>query len=178
MCNILKPRDQKSVFLSFFFSIFFFFDNTWDTSYGYFHLCIWTTNWRQDSILKLLYSPNAFVQSFWLGWVVRSWPLFWALFVSFILGTAYSIDVSGLLYLIIYFPLVICQRANPARLSDWLQYLHAEILIWHIILWVQKEKLNLEKRWNNLYLTNLLSRWLKYLCHIWLKFYACIYSFY
>lgn len=33
------------------------------------------------------------IMSFWLGWVVRSWPLFWALFVSFILGTAYSIDL-------------------------------------------------------------------------------------
>ncbi|XP_023537912.1 homogentisate phytyltransferase 1, chloroplastic-like [Cucurbita pepo subsp. pepo] len=33
------------------------------------------------------------ILSFWLGWVVRSWPLFWALFVSFILGTAYSIDL-------------------------------------------------------------------------------------
>ena len=56
------------------------------------------------------FTPNAFVQSFWLGWVVRSWPLFWALFVSFILGTAYSIDVSGFLYLIIYFQLRICQK--------------------------------------------------------------------
>ncbi|XP_023547225.1 homogentisate phytyltransferase 1, chloroplastic-like [Cucurbita pepo subsp. pepo] len=35
------------------------------------------------------------ILSFWLGWVVRSWPLFWALLISFILGTAYSIDVSG-----------------------------------------------------------------------------------
>ncbi|XP_022153308.1 homogentisate phytyltransferase 1, chloroplastic isoform X2 [Momordica charantia] len=33
------------------------------------------------------------IMSFWLGWVVRSWPLFWALFVSFVLGTAYSIDL-------------------------------------------------------------------------------------
>ncbi|XP_038889435.1 homogentisate phytyltransferase 1, chloroplastic isoform X1 [Benincasa hispida] len=33
------------------------------------------------------------IMSFWLGWVVRSWPLFWALFVSFFLGTAYSIDL-------------------------------------------------------------------------------------
>ncbi|XP_016201366.1 homogentisate phytyltransferase 1, chloroplastic isoform X4 [Arachis ipaensis] len=31
--------------------------------------------------------------SFWLGWIVGSWPLFWALFISFVLGTAYSIDV-------------------------------------------------------------------------------------
>lgn len=35
------------------------------------------------------------LQSFWLGWVVGSWPLFWALFISFILGTAYSVDVSS-----------------------------------------------------------------------------------
>ncbi|XP_023522336.1 homogentisate phytyltransferase 1, chloroplastic-like, partial [Cucurbita pepo subsp. pepo] len=33
------------------------------------------------------------ILSFWLGWVVRSWPLFWALLISFILGTAYSIDL-------------------------------------------------------------------------------------
>ncbi|XP_061361734.1 homogentisate phytyltransferase 1, chloroplastic [Gastrolobium bilobum] len=33
------------------------------------------------------------ILSFWLGWVVGSWPLFWALFVSFALGTAYSINV-------------------------------------------------------------------------------------
>jgi len=36
----------------------------------------------------------SFLQSFWLGWIVGSWPLFWALFVSFVLGTAYSINVS------------------------------------------------------------------------------------
>ncbi|KAJ0677150.1 putative homogentisate phytyltransferase [Helianthus annuus] len=34
------------------------------------------------------------LMSFWLGWIVGSWPLFWALFVSFVLGTAYSINVS------------------------------------------------------------------------------------
>ncbi|KAK4755753.1 hypothetical protein SAY87_009510 [Trapa incisa] len=33
------------------------------------------------------------VMSFWLGWVVHSWPLFWALFISFILGTAYSVNL-------------------------------------------------------------------------------------
>ncbi|KAI8565843.1 hypothetical protein RHMOL_Rhmol03G0292200 [Rhododendron molle] len=33
------------------------------------------------------------VLSFWLGWIVGSWPLFWALFISFMLGTAYSINV-------------------------------------------------------------------------------------
>ncbi|XP_027360401.1 probable homogentisate phytyltransferase 1, chloroplastic isoform X2 [Abrus precatorius] len=33
------------------------------------------------------------ILSFWLGWIVGSWPLFWALFISFVLGTAYSIDL-------------------------------------------------------------------------------------
>jgi hypothetical protein len=35
------------------------------------------------------------LQSFVLGWVVGSQPLFWALFISFILGTAYSINVRA-----------------------------------------------------------------------------------
>ncbi|PON92366.1 Prenyltransferase [Trema orientale] len=33
------------------------------------------------------------ILSFGLGWIVGSWPLFWALFISFVLGTAYSINV-------------------------------------------------------------------------------------
>ncbi|KAL6191714.1 hypothetical protein ACLB2K_038104 [Fragaria x ananassa] len=33
------------------------------------------------------------ILSFWLGWIVGSWPLVWALFISFVLGTAYSINV-------------------------------------------------------------------------------------
>ncbi|XP_075652349.1 homogentisate phytyltransferase 1, chloroplastic isoform X1 [Castanea sativa] len=33
------------------------------------------------------------ILSFWLGWIVGSWPLFWALFISFLLGTAYSINL-------------------------------------------------------------------------------------
>ncbi|XP_030544192.1 homogentisate phytyltransferase 1, chloroplastic [Rhodamnia argentea] len=36
------------------------------------------------------------IMSFWLGWIVGSWPLFWALFVSFLLGTAYSINLPML----------------------------------------------------------------------------------
>ncbi|KAF3775510.1 putative homogentisate phytyltransferase 1 [Nymphaea thermarum] len=34
--------------------------------------------------------------SFLMGWIIGSWPLFWALFVSFILGTAYSINLPFL----------------------------------------------------------------------------------
>lgn len=49
------------------------------------------------------YSLLLFLQSFWLGWVVGSWPLFWALFISFVLGTAYSINVSCFFNVICYF---------------------------------------------------------------------------
>lgn len=34
--------------------------------------------------------------SFGVAWVVGSWPLFWALFISFILGSAYSINLPFL----------------------------------------------------------------------------------
>lgn len=54
--------------------------------------CIWIV----DSTEKSYYFLP--LQSFWLGWVVGSWPLFWALFISFILGTAYSINVSWSYY--------------------------------------------------------------------------------
>ncbi|KAI4335403.1 hypothetical protein L6164_014048 [Bauhinia variegata] len=36
------------------------------------------------------------ILSFWLGWIVGSWPLFWGLFISFVLGTAYSINLPML----------------------------------------------------------------------------------
>uniref|UniRef100_A0A803MPN6 Homogentisate phytyltransferase n=1 Tax=Chenopodium quinoa TaxID=63459 RepID=A0A803MPN6_CHEQI len=46
------------------------------------------------------------ILSFWLWSVVGSWPLFWALSVSFVLGTAYSINVR-------FNALVVCQRHLP-----------------------------------------------------------------
>ncbi|OWM71927.1 hypothetical protein CDL15_Pgr017810 [Punica granatum] len=39
---------------------------------------------------------SSLTMSFWLGWVVGSWPLFVALFVHFVLGTAYSINLPVL----------------------------------------------------------------------------------
>jgi len=63
-------------------------------------LKIWALIW----ILGWMYAYSfLFWQSFWLGWIVGSWPLFWALFVSFVLGTAYSIDVSWLCLHIYYY---------------------------------------------------------------------------
>ncbi|KAL5709664.1 hypothetical protein ACHQM5_020328 [Ranunculus cassubicifolius] len=44
--------------------------------------------------LPLASGTSCAVMSFCLGWIAGSWPLFWALFISFILGTTYSIDLS------------------------------------------------------------------------------------
>jgi len=46
--------------------------------------------------ISILISFSSEVQSFWIWSLVRSWPLFWALFISFLLGTAYSINVRSL----------------------------------------------------------------------------------
>lgn len=40
------------------------------------------------------------LQSFALGWLVGSPPLFWALFISFVLGTAYSVNVRAYILMI------------------------------------------------------------------------------
>ncbi|KAL1563569.1 hypoxanthine-guanine phosphoribosyltransferase [Salvia divinorum] len=56
------------------------------------------------------------ILSFWLRWVVGSWPLFWALFISFMLGTAYSIDIPLLRWK--RFALSICtSRLTSSSLS-------------------------------------------------------------
>lgn len=71
-----------------------------------FHLYIFTIylhTSEHGSCIIDYYSQLLFLQSFWLGWVVGSWPLFWALFISFILGTAYSINVSCYFNVICYF---------------------------------------------------------------------------
>jgi hypothetical protein len=48
----------------------------------------WSIRLIQHHVLCIL-------QSFGLGWAVGSQPLFWALFISFVLGTAYSINVRA-----------------------------------------------------------------------------------
>ncbi|RDX96281.1 Glycinol 4-dimethylallyltransferase, partial [Mucuna pruriens] len=40
----------------------------------------------------LFYAP---FQSFWLGWIIGSWPLIWSLILCFLLWTVYSINCFG-----------------------------------------------------------------------------------
>lgn len=60
-----------------------------------------------SGFFSVLIISSLHLQSFWLGWIVGSWPLFWALFTSFVLGTAYSINVSWYCFIhiwVLYIP--------------------------------------------------------------------------
>lgn len=66
------------------------------------------------------------IMSFWLGWVVGSWPLFWALFISFVLGTAYSINLPLLRWKRFAFVAAVCILAVRAVIVQLAFYLHMQ----------------------------------------------------
>nr|WKR37734.1 vitamin E 2-1 [Plukenetia volubilis] len=66
------------------------------------------------------------IMSFWLGWVVGSWPLFWALFVSFVLGTAYSINLPLLRWKRFAVVAAMCILAVRAVIVQLAFYLHMQ----------------------------------------------------
>ncbi|KAI5675309.1 hypothetical protein M9H77_06259 [Catharanthus roseus] len=66
------------------------------------------------------------IMSFWLGWIVGSWPLFWALFVSFMLGTAYSIKLPMLRWKRFAFVAALCILAVRAVIVQIAFYLHIQ----------------------------------------------------
>ncbi|KAI3472430.1 hypothetical protein Pfo_029551 [Paulownia fortunei] len=70
------------------------------------------------------------ILSFWLGWVVGSWPLFWALFVSFILGTAYSINVPLLRWKRFAVVAAMCIFAVRAVIVQIAFYLHVQMYVY------------------------------------------------
>ncbi|CAN1142084.1 Homogentisate phytyltransferase 1, chloroplastic [Linum perenne] len=67
------------------------------------------------------------VMSFWLGWIVKSWPLFWALFISFVLGTAYSINLPFLRWKRFAFVAALCILAVRAVIVQICFYLHMQM---------------------------------------------------
>lgn len=69
------------------------------------------------------------IMSFWLGWIVGSWPLFWALFVSFVLGTAYSINVPLLRWKRSAFVAALCILAVRAVIVQLAFYLHIQTFV-------------------------------------------------
>ncbi|KAL9683949.1 hypothetical protein QQ045_021378 [Rhodiola kirilowii] len=66
------------------------------------------------------------IMSFWLGWIVRSWPLFWALFISFLLGTAYSINLPMLRWKRSALVAAMCILAVRAVIVQLAFYLHVQ----------------------------------------------------
>ncbi|KAF8084146.1 hypothetical protein N665_0732s0004 [Sinapis alba] len=66
------------------------------------------------------------IMSFWLGWIVGSWPLFWALFVSFMLGTAYSINLPLLRWKRFALVAAMCILAVRAIIVQVAFYLHIQ----------------------------------------------------
>ncbi|KAE8678816.1 Homogentisate geranylgeranyltransferase [Hibiscus syriacus] len=66
------------------------------------------------------------IMSFSLGWIVGSWPLFWALFVSFVLGTAYSVNLPLLRWKRFALVAAMCILAVRAVIVQLAFYLHIQ----------------------------------------------------
>uniref|UniRef100_A0A7N0RGK4 Uncharacterized protein n=1 Tax=Kalanchoe fedtschenkoi TaxID=63787 RepID=A0A7N0RGK4_KALFE len=69
------------------------------------------------------------IMSFALGWIVGSWPLFWALFISFLLGTAYSINLPMLRWKRSALVAAMCILAVRAVIVQLAFYLHVQVPI-------------------------------------------------
>ncbi|KAK7291879.1 hypothetical protein RIF29_07384 [Crotalaria pallida] len=70
------------------------------------------------------------ILSFWLGWVVGSWPLFWALSVSFVLGTVYSINVPFLRWKRFAVLAAMCILVVRAVIVQLAFFLHMQIYVY------------------------------------------------
>ncbi|XP_073150840.1 homogentisate phytyltransferase 1, chloroplastic [Henckelia pumila] len=69
------------------------------------------------------------ILSFWLGWMVGSGPLLWALFVSFVLGTAYSINLPLLRWKRFAVVAALCILAVRAVIVQIAFYLHVQMFV-------------------------------------------------
>ncbi|TKY54557.1 Homogentisate phytyltransferase 1 [Spatholobus suberectus] len=89
------------------------------------------------------------ILSFWLGWIVGSWPLFWALFVSFVLGTAYSINVPLLRWKRFAVLAAMCILAVRAVIVQLAFFLHMQGLghaVLASILWYRAKSVDLKSK--------------------------------
>jgi homogentisate phytyltransferase/homogentisate geranylgeranyltransferase len=69
------------------------------------------------------------ILSFGVGWLVGSWPLFWALFISFILGTAYSINMPFLRWKRFAVVAALCILAVRAVIVQLAFFLHIKTFV-------------------------------------------------
>ncbi|CAI9285504.1 unnamed protein product [Lactuca saligna] len=77
----------------------------------------------------IIVSSFAFM-SFGLGWIVGSWPLFWALFISFLLGTAYSVNMPMLRWKRFALVAAMCILAVRAVIVQIAFYLHIQTFVY------------------------------------------------
>ncbi|XP_048323359.1 homogentisate phytyltransferase 1, chloroplastic isoform X2 [Ziziphus jujuba] len=70
------------------------------------------------------------IMSFFLGWIVGSWPLFWALFISFMLGTAYSIKLPMLRWKRFALVAAMCILAVRAVIVQLAFFLHMQMHVY------------------------------------------------
>nr|AEZ53107.1 aromatic prenyltransferase [Epimedium acuminatum] len=70
------------------------------------------------------------VMSFWLGWFVGSGPLLWALSISFILGTAYSINLPLLRWKRFALVAAMCILAVRAVIVQLAFFLHIQTFVY------------------------------------------------
>ncbi|XP_068647890.1 probable homogentisate phytyltransferase 1, chloroplastic isoform X2 [Aristolochia californica] len=68
-------------------------------------------------------------QSFIIAWAVHSWPLFWALFISFVLGTAYSINLPFLRWKRFALVAAMCILAVRAVIVQLAFFLHMQTFV-------------------------------------------------
>ncbi|XP_068652853.1 probable homogentisate phytyltransferase 1, chloroplastic [Aristolochia californica] len=69
------------------------------------------------------------VLSFIIAWAVHSWPLFWALFISFVLGTAYSINLPFLRWKRFALVAAMCILAVRAVIVQLAFFLHMQTFV-------------------------------------------------
>ncbi|KAF6142324.1 hypothetical protein GIB67_023349 [Kingdonia uniflora] len=70
------------------------------------------------------------LMSFWLGWIVGSWPLFWALFISFMLGTAYSVNLPLFRWKRFALVAAMCILAVRAVIVQLAFFLHMQMFVY------------------------------------------------
>ncbi|KAK1315854.1 hypothetical protein QJS10_CPA05g02375 [Acorus calamus] len=69
------------------------------------------------------------IMSFGIGWIVGSWPLFWALSISFVLGTAYSINLPMLRWKRFAVVAAMCILAVRAVIVQLAFFLHMQTFV-------------------------------------------------
>ncbi|KAI3803140.1 hypothetical protein L1987_31289 [Smallanthus sonchifolius] len=77
----------------------------------------------------IIVSLSAFM-SFGLGWIVGSVPLFWALFIGFLLGTAYSVNIPMLRWKRFAFVAAMCILVVRAIVVQIAFYLHIQTFVY------------------------------------------------